>query len=199
MASPVKGEMRGIPLNAEGRKLANAWDPAKDDGGDPCRAYGAPAIMNVPGRLHITWENDSTLRVDTDSGKQTRLLHFTQQAATLSAPALQGYSTANWDMEGGRGTEGGAGAGLRATASSLKVVTTNLLPGYLFKNGIPYSGSARITEYFNRIEEPDGNSFLLVEEILEDPQFLTGPYVRSWYFKKLPDGKGWNPAECSPK
>jgi hypothetical protein len=198
MASPVKGEMRGIPLTPEARKLANAWDPAKDDG-DPCRAYGAPAIMNVPGRLHITWEDDSTLRIDTDSGKQTRLLHFGSQPATPGAPSIQGYSTAKWDIEGGRGTEGGAGAGLRATASSLKVMTANLRPGYLFKNGIPYSGNARMTEYFNRVEEPDGQSFLLVEEMLEDPQFLSDVYVRSWYFKKLPDGKGWNPTECSPR
>ena len=77
MATPAKGDYRGMGLTPDGRKLADAWDPAKDEAsGDLCKAYGAPAIMQVPGRFHITWEDERTLRIDTDAGKQTRLLHF---------------------------------------------------------------------------------------------------------------------------
>ena len=153
--------------------------------------------MQVPGRLHITWEDERTLRVETDSGKQTRLLHFGKAVESSSEPARQGYSAAQWDAPGGRGTEGGAVAGFRLAGSSLKVVTTNLRAGYLFKNGVPYSDKAVLTEYFNRVEEPDGNSFLMVSEHLEDPQYFVEPFIRPWTFKKLSDAKGWNPTDCT--
>jgi hypothetical protein len=200
MATPAKGDYRGMGLTPEGRKLADAWDPAKDEAaGEMCKAYGAPAIMQVPGRLHITWEDERTLRIETDSGKQTRQLHFGKPPEPIGEPTMQGQSTAQWDAQGGRGTEGGGAAGLRYAGSSLKVVTTNLRPGYLFKNGVPYSAKSLLTEYFNRVEEPDGNSFLVVSELLEDPQNFTEPFIRPWYFKKLPDAQGWNPTDCTTR
>src|SRR5215472_11309032 len=65
MVTPKKGDYTSVPLNAEGRKTADAWDPAKDEAsGDQCKAYGAPALMRIPGRLHITWQDDSTLKVE---------------------------------------------------------------------------------------------------------------------------------------
>ena len=66
-----------MPLTDEGKALADTWDPAADEAaGEQCRSYGAPALMSVPGRLHITWADDSTLKVETDAGTQTRLLRF---------------------------------------------------------------------------------------------------------------------------
>jgi hypothetical protein len=77
MVTPLKGDAASIPTNAESRTVLNAWDPAKDEAaGLQCKSYGAPAIMRVPGRLHITWQDDLTLKIDTDAGQQTRLLHF---------------------------------------------------------------------------------------------------------------------------
>ena len=75
MLMPPKGEYSMLPLNAQARAVANMWTPAQDAGNE-CRAYGAAAIMRVPGRLHIHWADDNTLQIDTDSGTQTRLLHF---------------------------------------------------------------------------------------------------------------------------
>ena len=75
MLMPRKGDYSSVPLSAEGRKVADTWQPA-NLASDGCKAYGAAAIMRVPGRLHIAWENDATLRIDTDAGQQTRLLHF---------------------------------------------------------------------------------------------------------------------------
>src|SRR5437016_3357667 len=77
MVTPPKGDYASVPLNPEGRKVADTWDPAKDEAaGEQCRSYGAAALMRVPGRVHITWENENTLRVDTDAGTQTRTFHF---------------------------------------------------------------------------------------------------------------------------
>src|SRR6266853_5345755 len=71
-----KGDYYSIPLNAAARKVADPWDPTKAAAENPCLNYGAPTIMRVPGRLHVTWENENALRIDTDAGKQTRLFPF---------------------------------------------------------------------------------------------------------------------------
>src|SRR5262245_6951841 len=92
MVTPNKGEFGGLPLNAEGQKVGKTWDPARDEAaGEQCRAYGAPAIMRIPGRLHVTWQDDNTLKVDTDAGTQTRLLRFAAAAAPAE-PSWQGHS-----------------------------------------------------------------------------------------------------------
>ncbi|HLQ78612.1 MAG TPA: hypothetical protein VK210_14735, partial [Terriglobia bacterium] len=59
---------------------------------DPCRAYGAGGSMRMPGRLNITWADDNTLKIDMDSGTQTRLLHFGVTQPPTSEKTLQGYS-----------------------------------------------------------------------------------------------------------
>jgi hypothetical protein len=72
-------------------------------------------------------------------------------------------------------------------------------PGYYRSNGVPYGAKARMTEWFTTVSEPDGNTYLLVTKILEDPQYMTGPYVRTVQFKKQPDASGWNPTPCSTR
>ena len=89
MVTPLKGDAASIPTNAEGRKVLDQWDPAKDEAaGLQCKSYGAPAIMRVPGRLHITWQDDKTLKIETDAGQQTRLLHFAGEAPRASRAFL---------------------------------------------------------------------------------------------------------------
>src|SRR5215472_4605788 len=101
MVTPAKGDYPSIPLNPEGRKVADAWDPAKDEAaGEQCKSYGAANIMRQPGRVHITWEDDAALRIDTDAGTQTRLLHFGSTPALGGAPSWQGNSTAQWEFPG---------------------------------------------------------------------------------------------------
>jgi hypothetical protein len=105
MVTPAKGDYTSVPLNAAGRKLADTWDPDKDiAAGNQCKAYGAAAIMRVPGRVHITWVDDDTLKVEADAGTQTRVFHFNAKAPAKEAPSWQGYSEASWDdhrYEGG--------------------------------------------------------------------------------------------------
>src|SRR5436190_23042589 len=65
MVTPRKGIFETLPLNAEGRRVGETWDPAKDEAaGEQCKAYGAANIIRLPGRLHITWQDDNTLRMD---------------------------------------------------------------------------------------------------------------------------------------
>lgn len=153
--------------------------------------------MQVPGRLRVTWENENTLKIETDAGMQTRLFHFRPGQPPAGQPAWQGHSAAEWQNARGRGREGQAQRP-PARSGSLKVVTTGLRPGYLRKNGVPYSERAVVTEYFNRVSGP-GGEYLNVLSIVEDPQYLTAPYARSMQFRREPDGSKWKPEPCSAR
>lgn len=198
MVTAPKGDHPGLPLNAEGNRVANAWDPAKDEAaGEQCKAYGAAGVMRAPGRLHITWDADDVLKLETEAGTQTRLFRFAAAPAGAGEPSWQGTSVAQWELPGG-GRGRGRGA---AQGGSLKVVTTRMRPGYLQKNGVPYGGNAVLTEYFTRTTEPNGDSWLIVTHVVEDPQYLTGPFIRSTHYKKLPDtpAPAWTPEPCSAR
>jgi len=203
MITPLKGDAASVPINAEARKIVDAWDPAKDEAaGLQCKAYGAPAIMRVPGRLHIAWQDDNTLRIETDAGRQTRLFHFGGKSASETEPAWQGYSAARWEPGPPPPPAGVGGLGLapRQTRSrSLEVVTTRLRPGYLRKNGVPYSASTTLTEYYDRFSEPNGDEWFTVTTVVTDPVYLAIPFVTTTDFKKESDASRWNPTPCSAR
>jgi hypothetical protein len=188
MVTPSKGDYQGVPLTPEARKVADTWDPEKEQAsGDVCKSYGAPAILRVPGRLHITWQDERTLRMDTDAGKQTRIFHFGDwKPAPGAAHTIQGDSIAEWEPGGRGGTDG-----------SLKVTTSNLKAGFLRKNGVPYSQNAELLEYYEVVTQPDGSPLLVVTISTTDPQYLRVPFVISSHFKKEPDAAKWKPSDCS--
>jgi hypothetical protein len=191
MMTAPKGDTASVPLNAAGQAAANAWDP--DGESDACKPYGAAGVMRMPLRIHIAWEDDSTLRLDTDHGMQRRIFHFAADAgATAAAPSLQGYSTAQW-----AGNPGGQFEFVNVTPqlSYLKVVTTNLAPGYLRRNGVPYSDKAVLTEYFERHTD-FGEEWITVTSIVNDPTYLTQEFITSSSFKKLDGDASWNPVPC---
>lgn len=211
MLVPDKGDYQMVPLNPEGRKVAEQWDPASDQAsGQACRSYGAAGLLQVPGRLHLTWQDDSTLRLDTDSGTQTRLLRFGGSPPPDAEPSWQGYSAAIWGGGGPRDRRDGFGGpaqdpkgnlvvlpAQRKEADYLKVTTTRMRPGYLQKNGIPYSANALLEEYFDVFSDPyTKNTWLVLTTVVTDPQYLIEPLVMHAHFKKLPDASGWDPTPC---
>ena len=185
MVTPPRGAVDSIPINNDGRALADKWDPATDGS---CLAYGAAALMRIPTRLHITWESDNVLKVDTDAGVQTRRLVF-GATATPGARSLQGFSKAIWDRPGGG--RGGAAAG-----GTLNAVTTNLTAGWLRKNGVPYSQDATVQEFWDKFTAPNGEDWINITTIVTDPTYLNQPFVMSTHFKREPDGSKWAPAPC---
>jgi hypothetical protein len=122
---------------------------------------------------------------------QSRRLHF--GAAPTAVPSWQGSSVASWMFAGGRAPRGGG----PPRGGTLKVLTTNLRPGYLRKNGVPYSAEAMVAEYFNRVEGLNGESYLVVTTVVTDPRYLNQPFVTSTNFRKQTDASGWNPTPCS--
>lgn len=197
MVTPAKGDYQGVPMTPAAVKVADSWNPEADTkAGLQCKSYGAGAIMRVPGRLHVTWQDDETLRVEMDAGTQTRALRFNASAAVSPDRSWQGDSKAQWQTpRGGRGRAGAAAPAPRN--GSLKVVTTNLRAGYLRKNGIPYSENATVTEYFSIARLRDDYEVLVVTAVVEDPALLTQPFIVSTQFKKQRDAAGWDPTPCS--
>jgi hypothetical protein len=210
MMVPDKNDFQYVPLNPEGRKAADTWDPSKDQAaGLACKAYGAPAIMQVPGRLHIYWQDDGTLRIDADSGNQTRLFHFAGSSPQSEEPTWQGYSAASWEGSEFVDTRDGQGGpvldstGKRLPrrvlkqADILRVVTSRMRPGYVQKNGIPYSANATLEEFYDTFKDPySGNTWLTVTTVVTDPQYLIEPLFTHAHFKKIPDASGWDPTPC---
>ena len=189
MLTPPKGNADYMPVNNEARRVMGEWDPAKDEGaGEACRGYGAGGVMRLPGRLHITWENDNVLKMDLDAGTQTRRFQFGPTAAAAGEPTWQGTSSARWMFPAGRGRG-------PATTAQLVVTTNRLRPGYVRKNGIPYGANAVITEYFVRLVD-EGQEYLAVTTMVDDPQYLALPYVKTYQYKKQSDATGWNPSPC---
>ena len=211
-AGPNPSAQGNIPYKPAAAQAAVKWDPAKDEAeGNACKAYGAPGIMRLPTHLHITWADDNTLQIDADYGTQRRVFHFGPPAdpgrldfsnATFFPPqpqkvepppgvepSWQGYSIASWTIMGGTGSF--------ARGGSLKVITTRLKPGYYWKNGMPYSANAALTEYFRVMELPDKSQWIRLTMIVDDAEYLTQPWIVNYAFKKLPDGSKWNPTPCS--
>jgi len=199
MVVPPKGDTLYLPVNDAGRKMAADWDAARDAAaGEACRGYGAGGLMHLPGRLRISWDGDDTLKLETDTGQQTRLFQFNPAAAPAGGATWQGFSRAVWEVPGAGGRGRGAAApavGPRA-GSSMRVTTTNMRLGYYRRNGVPYGPGASMTEWFTILSEPDGNTYLLVTKILEDSQYMSAPYVRTVQFKKEASQAGWNPIPC---
>jgi hypothetical protein len=191
MVTPRKGVYDSLMLNAEGRRVADTWDPAKDEAsGEQCRSYGAANIMRVPGRVHISWQDDNTLKVDTDAGTQTRLFVFAASSPPAE-PSWQGQSVAEWQY-----APAARGA---ARTGNLRVVTTNLRAGYVRKNGAPYSAKTTVTEFYDLNTMPNGDRWFTVTTKVDDPVYARGAYLTTTDFKKLPDAAGWNPTSCSAK
>lgn len=205
MVTPLKGDFASVPVNGESRKVGEAWDPAKDEAaGLECKAYGAAAIRRRPGRLHITWQDDNTLKIEADEGTQTRLFHFGGKPPEQVDPTWQGYSAANWErpVRGAGLPDPGIGVFYARTGTkgrSLEVVTTNMRSGYLRKNGIPYSENAVVNEYYDYHKEPNGDEWFTVTTVVRDPKYLTVPFITSSDFKRQRDASGWNPTPCSAR
>ncbi len=226
MVTPPKGDVASMPVNGEGRKAAMAWDlDADTKAGNQCKAFGVGGIMRQPGRLRISWQDPATLKLEFDAGTQTRLLTFDRARSPGPEKTWQGFSRAEWEGPGiGRGPEAppGPGAGpagppvpgrrragparrpaaARTCASmqrggSLKVVTTNFREGYLRKNGVPYSEQATITEYIHRLPtHPNGDDWLNVVTIVEDPRYLAQPFYTSTNFRREADATKFAPTPC---
>jgi hypothetical protein len=215
MGEPALGDIGSIPSNRVGRDTAAKW---RSGGTLSCKTFGAAGIMRQPGRIHITWSDDHTLQFEFDAGMQRRVLHFPRNVYPFGYPtsrvpaafirrelddktaSRQGYSVAVWRKQGnGRGFLEDAAEWTMPqpnSGGSLMVITRNMLPGYLQKNGVPYGANAVLTEFYDLLSAPDGTDWLVVTSTVDDPENLYEPYITSTQFKREGDRGGWQPKQC---
>src|SRR5207253_792845 len=84
----------------------------------------------------------------------------------------------------------------RAGGGSLKVRTVDVLPGYVRKNGVPYSENMVLSEYFDETMESNGDQWLVVMSMVDDPLYYNQPFVTTTHFKKEPNGSKFHPTAC---
>jgi hypothetical protein len=238
MLTPPHGDYASVPLNPVGKKIADSFDPSRYAPGQiDCRAYGAAGLMRMPTRVHISWADSNTLKLQSDWGEQTRMIHFIpghpvgvammgddsnmpppgmageggpggRQDAAPAAPSPQGTSIAIWQLPyqinanvGERGVQRGGFGFARGPAAplpggDLRVVTFNLAPGWLRRNGVPYGAHTRMVEYYQTFTDPTGKKWFDVTTNVEDPEYLTAPFITSDDFRSEPDGANWAPHPC---
>ena len=193
MRTPPKGDYASVPLNAaanESRRRVGSREghrgrravPRLRRGRDHAHARPHPHLV---GQRHHAEDRDRGRHADA--------------AAELRRASAARRAVAGRARRSPTGSSPAADAAAAGTprGGSLRVITTNLRPGYLRKNGVPYSANARLTEYINRTNEANGDAWLVVTTVVEDPQNLTSRFVTSSHFKKVPDGSAWSPTPCS--
>ena len=121
MRTPPKGDYASVPLNAEGTRVANQWT---EDQAGSCLAFGVAALMRTPTRVHITWQDAETLKLETDNGAQTRLLRF--EPAGAGRAAAQAAAAA---AGGGGGTSSAAAGAAQPIARTTAWMSVTSTPG----------------------------------------------------------------------
>jgi hypothetical protein len=194
MITPPVGDTASLPVNERGRAAAAAWDLERDRAeGALCKAFAGPGLMRQPTRIRIEWEDDDTLKLEFDAGRQVRRFEFASQPP--AERSLQGYSAAQWFRQSQ--SRGVFGQRTPSEGGSLVVRTTHLSGGYLRPNGVPFSEQATVKEFFNTFTLPgDGGTWLVVTMVVADPEYLTTELILSSQFKKETNRSGWNPRPC---
>jgi hypothetical protein len=90
---------------------------------------------------------------------------------------------------------GGRGPGGAERWGVLKVVTNQLKPGWLRRNGVPYSENTTLTENFMRFAD-GADVWFTVTTTVEDPTYLNTPFITSSNFKHEADGAKFKPTAC---
>ena len=175
---PEHGEYDGLPLTAEAYAIADAWDPMEYYRPEnQCSPMGITMILRIPGNVHISYEDENTLRIDSEIFGMTRRVYLDARPREDGPLTWGGHSLGEWE------------------ADTLKVVTTHMLPGTghggLRRNGVPTSADMVMTEYFLRHDD-----YLSTIQIVDDPQYLLEPLIRSVTFRQLPDVAELGPWDC---
>src|SRR5438093_9736531 len=163
VAGPEIGDYTGIPINDAARMRADTWMAAVQTLPEwQCRPHSADYIWRGPSQLRITKEiNPVTRQINAFHLEWLRSvdnIYYLDGRPHPSANAPHtwgGFATAKWDGD------------------MLTIKVSHLKEGYVRRNGVPRSDLATVTEHWMR----HGN-WLTVVTIVEDPVYLTEPFVR---------------------
>ena len=204
MLTPPKGNVDYLPVTAEARRVADTWDPAKDvAAGEQCKAYGAGGIMRLPARLHVTWDDDNTLKMDIDAGTQTRRFFFesTPQLATAASAGRRADVAGLFARALGVSQAPGEARPAPAAAAPARRPAEGrdqrtCVPDTFAGTACRTAPNTTLTEYFVRLVDSGGQEYLVVTTMVDDPTYFQPAYIKTYEFKKQRDATGWNPQPC---
>jgi len=170
---PALVDYLGIPINAEGRARALAYDGALL--GVPehvCMRHPSTYSFWGPARLRIESELDANLDVVAYKvggtfrrADRTIWMDGRPHPSKFAPHTWAGFTTGEW-----RG-------------STLVTTTTHIKWGWIRRNGVPSSDQATVVTYYTRNE-----NVLTITWIVYDPIYLTEPYIKSVDFIAAPQG-----------
>jgi len=168
---PPLGDYMGIPLTEAGRMRAESNNEAI--WGLPefsCRPHPGPYQWRSQGSVQIRKEIDPVSR-----DLQAFHLQYTRSLDRViymdGRPHPDEYAAHSWS---------GFSTG-RFIGDILEVTTTHLKESYLKRNGVMYSDQAKMTEFISR-----RGDLLSILMVLEDPYYLTEPWIQSSNFRWTP-------------
>lgn len=163
-AGPELGDYMGLPLNAAGIRKAESYSGSWL--GVPehqCTPHPAAYQIWGPNTLVVGKEYEpvqrvvNAIRLDGTFGLDRIVYMDGREHPPASAlHTFTGFSTGRWEGD------------------TLIVETTHMKAGWLRRNGTPTSEHAKMTEFFQRFDD-----YLLVTMVLEDPVYLSEPFVRT--------------------
>jgi len=226
MLTPPHGDYASVPLNPAGKKIADMWSTAQDGSCKAYGAAGVmrmPTRVHIswtdPNTLQLQtdWgEQTRTFHFMPGQPYAASMMGDNRglppqparadTAGAQGAPSLQGDSVAVWQLPyeinanvGLRGPQRAGGFGPQAApepGGDLAVVTTNLSPGWLRRNGVPYGARTRLTEFYQTFTDPAGKKWFDVTTEVVDPEYLMAPFITSSDFRHEPDNAKWAPHPC---
>jgi hypothetical protein len=177
LPGPAFGDFSGMPLSDEGRMRGDSYDPNRISVVTElqCRPHGADYSMRGLANLRITRGFDPSTqqvvsfntRIAFRGMERTIWLDGREHPPEDALHTFQGFSTGVWNGD------------------ILEITTTHQKVSYLRRNGIPASAERVATEHWIL-----NDNYLTVVTVIDDPVFLTEPWVHSqdWVFGEQRQG-----------
>jgi hypothetical protein len=170
----VNGDFTGVPLNAAARRYAEAWDVRRVNVLEhQCQPYNVAHIYRGPLQFRI-WEEKDPLSqeilaynvyIGTYMQSRTIWMDGREHPPDHAEHTFSGFSTGQWNGD------------------ILTVTTTHIKKEFYRRSGIPSSDRTTLTEHY--IRHGDLLSHVM---IIDDPVYLSEPYVLSQEFQRMERG-----------
>ena len=181
---PHIGDYTGLPINDEARAVADAYQVSMQNMPErQCILYTSHYMVMGPQNLRIEAERDPIagnviawhMSGTVDRAPRTIWLDGRPRPSTHAAHTPAGFSLGRWE------------------GTMLVAETTHLKTGLVWRNGVPHSDQATMSEYFVR-----HGDILTITMILDDPIYWEEPFIRSASFQLDPTTRVL-PEPCEPQ
>jgi hypothetical protein len=172
-----------LPLNPAGLAAVRTYDPQTSPA-NTCEANNVPATYHAPYQIEIRIEG-SEAAIDHELYNVTRTVHLDSEPQPAEPTGLFGLATGRIDGDELVIESAGfpaSGWGLGTAADALGIGTD-----------IPSSEQKELLERFS---VSDDGQTLTVSYTLEDPAYLTQPYVGTATLNRVADDEPLHPYEC---